>query len=158
MPIAAFTKHDHHRCIQSALRAADALCATRKARLTPIRRRVLEILLEEHKAMGAYDVLERLRAEGLADTPPIAYRALNFLVEHGFVHRIEKLNAFLACDDPKQPHQPMFFICTSCQQVAEEQSNLLENLGETLDDTGAFEITAMVIEAEGQCHKCQKGA
>ena len=77
--------------------AAEALCAARKLQLTPVRKRVLEILLEAHEAMGAYDVLARLAAEGLGSKPPVAYRALGFWVEQGLVHRIEKLNAYVAC-------------------------------------------------------------
>ena len=80
-----FTSHDHTSCVASALACAEAACKERKAQLTPVRRRVLEILLENHSAMGAYDVLARLDAEGFGSKPPIAYRALAFLVEQGFV-------------------------------------------------------------------------
>ncbi|MEL6691127.1 MAG: transcriptional repressor, partial [Pseudomonadota bacterium] len=91
-----FEPHDHGACISDALAAADAQCAERNVRLTPVRRRVLEILLEEHHALGAYDVLDRLRDEGLGSQPPVAYRALEFLVKEGLAHRIERLNAFVA--------------------------------------------------------------
>lgn len=156
MPNTAFTRHDHTKCVRTALGAADALCETRKARMTPTRRRVLEILLEEHKAIGAYDLLERLRVDGIADKPPVAYRALNFLIEQGFVHRIEKLNAYVACDAPEVSHNPMFLICDTCHNVAEQPTDLPDNLGATSKDAGGFLIQTMVIEAQGLCPNCQK--
>lgn len=147
-----FANHDHTSCIHAALKAAEEACALRKAQLTPVRRRVLEILLESHAAMGAYDVLARLDAEGLGDKPPVAYRALTFLIEQGFVHRIERLNAFIACAHPGAAHDPAFMICRSCGKVAEAQAK--EALGSTALDSG-FQIEQMVIEAEGLCPGCQ---
>ena len=90
--------------------------------MTPVRLRALEILLEEHAAMGAYDVLARLNVEGLGSKPPVAYRALGFLVDQGFVHRIERLNAFIACAYPQDAHNPAFMICRCCGTVAEAQA------------------------------------
>lgn len=84
----AFERHDHGACADAAMARATDLAATRGLRLTPVRRRVLEILLERHRALGAYEVLERLAAEGLGKQPPVAYRALEFLVENGLAHRI----------------------------------------------------------------------
>ena len=91
------TAHDHAGCIARAMAHVDAHCAADGLQLTPVRRRVLEILLEQHRALGAYEILDRLRAEGLGSQPPVAYRALDFLMKAGFVHRIETLNAFVAC-------------------------------------------------------------
>ena len=80
-PDLAFAAHDHAHCATDALTRAEAITAEAGLRMTPVRRRVLEILLEEHKALGAYDVLARLAAEGFGNQPPVAYRALEFLVE-----------------------------------------------------------------------------
>jgi Fur family transcriptional regulator, zinc uptake regulator len=88
-PDVAFARHDHGHCSSDALARADALVQASGARLTPVRRRVLEILLEDHRAMGAYDVLQRLAGEGFGNQPPVAYRALDFLVEQGLAHRID---------------------------------------------------------------------
>ena len=107
-------------------------------------------------AMGAYDVLERLSAEGLGSKPPVAYRALSFLVDQGFVHRIERLNAFIACAHPGAAHDPAFMICRACGTVAEAQS-----AGSSLSASAAlsgFQIEQTVIEAEGLCPFCQTGA
>jgi Fur family zinc uptake transcriptional regulator len=147
-----FESHDHGSCVRSALAAADATCAARKVQLTPVRRRVLEILLESHAAMGAYDVLARLDAEGLGSKPPVAYRALTFLVEQGFVHRIEKLNAFVACAHPGASHDPAFMICRGCGKVAEAQADAA--LVKPAAASG-FIVEQTVIEAEGLCPACQ---
>lgn len=145
-----FRAHDHTQCVASALSRVEAECASRKLQLTPVRRRTLEILLEHHAALGAYDVLERLASDGFGSKPPVAYRALNFLVENGFAHRIERLNAFIACDHPGEAHDPAFLICRSCQHVAEAEAP------PTITGTTGFEVESTVVEAEGLCPECQK--
>lgn len=149
-----FTAHDHGDCVERGLAEADALCQARKLRLTPVRRRVLEILLEEHKALGAYDVLARLAAEGQGAHPPVAYRALEFLVEHGLAHKIERLNAFVACLHPGERHRPAFLICRSCKAVAESHVPHGDGVLGRDADTIGFVIEQTVIEAEGLCPAC----
>lgn len=148
-----FAQHDHATCVASALAAADAACLARKVQFTPVRRRTLEILLEAHAALGAYDVLARLDTDGFGAKPPVAYRALSFLVDQGFVHRIERLNAFVACSHPDTVHNPAFMICRGCGTVAEAQASDT-SLGATAASTG-FQIEQTVIEAEGLCPECQ---
>lgn len=148
-----FAKHDHGACVDAALLAADAACATRKVQLTPVRRRTLEILLEAHAALGAYDVLARLEADGFGDKPPVVYRALGFLVEQGFVHRIERLNAFVACAHPGATHDPAFMICRGCGKVAEAVA-----ADQSFAASSGFRIEQTVIEAEGLCPACQATA
>lgn len=148
-----FDRHNHAQCVATALENARQVCAQRGAQLTPVRLRVLEILLETHSAMGAYDVLARLDAEGLGSKPPVAYRALSFLVEQGLVHRIERLNAFVACAHPGSHHDPAFMICRDCGIVAETQSAQAA-LGRTARAAG-FQIEQTVVEAEGLCPTCQ---
>lgn len=151
-----FAAHDHGSCVASALAAADAACAARKVQFTPVRRRTLEILLEAHAALGAYDVLARLDEDGFGAKPPVAYRALSFLVDQGFVHRIERLNAFVACSHPDTVHDPAFMICRGCGTVAEAQA------ASTAFDVSAasagFQIEQTVIEAEGLCPTCQESS
>ena len=153
MTALAFSAHNHDRCISSALAAADTHCRDVGARLTPVRRRTLEILLESHAALGAYDVLDRLATEGLGDKPPVAYRALAFLVDHGLAHRIERLNAFVACAHAGSDHAPAFMICRSCRAVAEAQDRP-DRLQRPAVASG-FKIEQTVIEAEGLCPACQ---
>lgn len=150
-----FQSHDHSHCVQSSLAEADAYCAKHALQFTATRRRVLEILLEKHRALGAYAILEILRAEGLAAQPPVAYRALDFLVKHGFVHKIERLSAFVACSHPGSDHLPAFLICDTCDTVAEASAHVpteaLRNLGEEM----GFSVKRTVLEATGTCPKCE---
>lgn len=95
-----FEPHDHSHCVKSAITTAEKYCADNGLRFTPVRRAALDILLREHRALGAYDVLDRLRDAGFGSQPPVAYRALDFLVACGFAHKIERLNAFIACAHP----------------------------------------------------------
>lgn len=149
-----FDVHDHSHCVETAMAAAEAHCATEGLRFTPVRRAALEILLREHRAMGAYDLLERLHAAGFGAQPPVAYRALDFLVAHGFVHKIERLNAFIACAHPGARHSPAFLICRQCEAVAEAQSAPARGtLGDAARATG-FTIERTVVEALGLCPAC----
>lgn len=108
--------------------------------------------------MGAYDLLDKLRSEGFGSQPPVVYRALDFLVGNGFAHKIEGLNAFVACSDPSAEHSPTFLICRSCESVAETHTHLQSGaLARTASDAG-FKIERTVIEAEGVCPKCQEDA
>lgn len=154
-PDLAFTQHDHAHCRADALARAEALAAERGLRLTPVRRRVLEILLESHQALGAYEVLTRLAADGFGNQPPVAYRALEFLQEQGFAHRIRRLNAFAACMHPGEPHAPAFLICRSCNTLAEAPAPpVVQALARAAAETG-FVIERSNIEALGLCPACQ---
>lgn len=154
MATIGFEQHDHSVCIDSALTQAEQRCASRKLQFTPVRRRVLEILLERHRAMGAYEILDILAAGGHGSQPPVAYRALEFLVQHGFAHRIERLNAYTACAYPAEEHVPAFLICRACKAVAEAETELRQGrLGKAAQCTG-FVIERIVVEAEGLCPGC----
>lgn len=154
MPAIGFDKHDHSHCIADAMANAEMLCTKQKLHFTPVRRRVLEILLERHQALGAYDILEILAQEGLGSQPPVAYRALDFLVKNGLAHRIERINAYTACSHPGQDHVPAFLVCKNCKAVAEAETELVEGrLGIAAQSTG-FKIEKIVVEAEGLCPDC----
>lgn len=149
-----FHEHDHHACVSRALEAADSRCKKEGLRLTPVRRKVLELLLHEHRALGAYAILDVLREEGFGSQPPVAYRALDFLAEHGFVHKIVRLNAFVACAHPGENHSPAFMICRKCDAVAEAHSmHLKGSLGDAARSVG-FQIERTVVEAVGICPDC----
>lgn len=150
----AFDRHDHRACVHDALAAAETACAERGERLTPVRRRTLEILLESHAALGAYDVLARLGAEGFGSKPPVAYRALQFLLDNGFAHRIEGLSAFVACARPGSAHEPSFLVCRACRRVAEEQ--VASPLAPEAAAEG-FVVERTVMEAQGLCPACREG-
>ncbi|MCF1707855.1 transcriptional repressor [Tabrizicola sp. J26] len=151
----AFAEHDHAHCAGDVMARAESLAAERGVRLTPVRRRALEILLESHRAIGAYDMLQRLAAEGFGHQPPVAYRALDFLVDNGLAHRVRRLNAFTACMHPGEAHAPAFLICRGCDAVAEAPA---ENVRAALDTAAAslgFAIERSNIEALGLCPSCQ---
>ncbi len=151
---AGFHAHDHATCMSETMETVDAYCAAHKLRLTTARRHVLEILLREHRAMGAYEILDVLRDEGANAQPPVAYRALDFLVEHGFAHKIEKLSAFVACSDPGSEHLPAFLICRSCDTVAESPSHDATGALSQSAAASGFKIERTVMEAEGLCPNC----
>ncbi|WP_299363160.1 transcriptional repressor [uncultured Paracoccus sp.] len=153
--------HDHDLCIAEAMARAQRRCRADGLHLTPVRRRVLEILLEEHRAMGAYEILDRLRAEGLGSQPPVAYRALDFLMKHGFVHRIETLNAFVACTErpgSADSHVPGFLICRTCRRVIETCVDTGGGRLETAAAGAGFAIEHAIREAAGRCADCRSAA
>lgn len=106
--------------------------------------------------MGAYDVLERLQSEGLGAQPPAAYRALDFLVVNGFAHRIEQLNAFIACTQPGADHLPAFLICRDCRKVAEIIALPGAELFDSVARASDFRVESIIVEAEGRCAACRK--
>ncbi len=152
-----FEEHDHTSCIKDALASADAYCDENSLQFTKTRRRVLEILLMEHKALGAYDILAYLSDEGLGSQPPVVYRALEFLVANGFVHKIEKLNAYSACSHPGKSHSPVFMICRLCKNVVEAQTEPVRSALTSTAKTAGFIIERTVVEVEGLCPSCQQG-
>ena len=154
MDAIGFSTHDHTGCIEGTLTQVERHCQAAGLQFTPVRRRVLEILLHEHRAIGAYDILDTLRAEGLGSQPPVAYRALDFLVSHGFAHKIERLNAFIACAHPGEDHDPAFLICRKCDSVAEAQTHSDQGQLGTSAKSAGFHIERAVIEAEGICPNC----
>ncbi|MCA0920508.1 Fur family transcriptional regulator [Pseudooceanicola nanhaiensis] len=153
--IVGFAAHDHSACTRAALALAEETCAEKGLSFTPVRRRTLEILLESHVALGAYDVLARLAEDGFGSKPPVAYRALGFLMDNGLAHRIERLNAFVACAHPGAAHDPAFFICRKCGAVAEAQG--VTPLDASADAAG-FAVEKTTIEAEGLCPLCREEA
>ena len=133
---------------------AERYCAKNDLQFTPSRRKVLEFLLQSGKALGAYDLLDRLHEVGFKPQPPVAYRALEFLIKYGFAHKVEHLNAFVACIHPGKEHSPAFMICRSCASVS-EMDTLRSNsmITENLISQG-FKVEEAVIEARGLCEAC----
>jgi Fur family zinc uptake transcriptional regulator len=140
--------------IALALAEAERRCAAKGGRLTPGRRRTLAILLESDRPLGAYEILERLADDGFKAQPPVAYRALDFLMEHGLVHKVRRLNAFTACAHPDAAHSAAFLICRLCGGVAETCADPKKGeLGRAARELG-FAIERTIVEAEGVCASC----
>ncbi len=150
-----FHDHDHSSCAATVLRRAEEQTRAEGVRLTPVRRRALEILLESHRAMGAYEVLERLAEDGYGKQPPVAYRALDFLVEQGLAHRIQRLNAYAACLSAERDHAPVFLICRGCEQVAEADATALRGALQDLAAGSEFIPERITVELLGLCARCR---
>lgn len=146
--------HDHASCRSLALEAAQRLTERRGLKLTETRARVLDIVAESHKPIGAYDILQRLSAERGRAAPPTVYRALNFLVEQGFVHRIDTLNAFVACFDAERSHDAGFLICETCQTVEEVADPALGSAVRKAVGARGFAARRAVVEISGTCAAC----
>lgn len=150
-----YRPHNHDACVRDALAEARAICQSRNARLTPIRQRVLELIWESHKPLGAYDLLGVLAQEGHNAAPPTVYRALDFLQQHGLVHRIASLNAFIGCNHAREHHTGMFLICQQCRNVHELASSAIsEAVADTAAEQG-FAPTEATIEVAGLCPRCR---
>ncbi len=148
--------HNHEACVDAALEIAAAICREREVRLTPLRRRVLELVWQRHTPVGAYDLLDALRSDGRRADPPTVYRALDFLLENGFVHRIETLNAYVGCGEPGQGHNGQFLVCGNCDRVAElDDPDIGRLIREKADGLG-FSIGRQTVEVTGLCGECRE--
>ncbi len=139
-----------------ALARAEAVCAERQARLTPLRRRVLELIWRSHRPRGAYDILADLTSEGRRAAPLTVYRALDFLVEQGLVHPLESLHAFIGCTAPERRHSVQFLVCERCGTAIERSDpRITEAIRRTAAELG-FDIAGEVVEIRGLCPDCRK--
>jgi len=147
-------QHDHKRCIATAMANADKVCLDRNQRFTKLRKRIFELVWQQHKPIRAYDVLEILQQDGRA-APPTVYRGLDFLIEVGLIHKIESLNAFVGCVEPRCHHQGKSLICTSCNAYAEINSSTINNAITDAARESGFEVKEQTIEIMGICPSCQ---
>ena len=146
--------HDHAECVETALDRAASVCDARGARLTELRRQVLELVWRRHEPVGAYELLDELRALHGRAAPPTIYRALDFLMDQGLVHRIESLNAYIGCTRPEQEHAGQFLICTRCGSIGELDD--AEIARAVMERAAAMGFTALrqTIEVRGICADC----
>ena len=155
-------EHDHARCAADALIHAEAICRRQGLRFTEQRRHVLQALLESHVPASAYDVIERIAGQGAHArskrlAPISVYRALEFLTANNFAHRIESMNAYVACDrgDDCEPRATLFLICDTCGAAAEAPSDALGSLiGREAGERG-FSPRRPVLEVRGLCARCR---
>ncbi len=141
--------------IADSLQQAERLCEKRGGRLTPLRRKVLTLLLESPGPAKAYDLLEKLGDTGAAK-PPTVYRSLDFLLEMGLAHRIESMNAFVACGHWDHGHAAVFLICDACGSAGElHAGDSTRQLAAEVETVG-FRMRSAVIEIRGQCAACAR--
>ncbi len=140
--------------MEKNIQEAEQYCKENGLNFTPVRRKVLEILLNKNTAIGAYEILDLLREAGFKNQPPVAYRALDFLVQNGFAHKIEQLNSFIGCTHPGKDHSPAFMICRNCDSVSEEEALTRNFSVSQIASKAGFTVEKAVIEARGLCHSC----
>lgn len=147
--------HDHGRCISAALTRANDLCTEKKARMTITRESVLRLLWQSHQPLGAYqlqDQLSKLLEKPIA--PPTVYRAIEFLLQLGLIHRIPSLNAYIGCPFPNSEHSNLFMICSQCGSAAEVAHNTINGLLQSASDKANFTLQSQTLELFGLCPQC----
>ncbi len=148
--------HEHKHEPQSYLREVAATCDQRGLKLTPLRQRVLELIAREKKPIKAYDLLDRLRDERDGAAPPTVYRALDFLLEHGFIHRLASINAYTSCHHPSEQHTVPFFICDVCSGATELCDQRVAGLLVEQARAMGFTPEAQTLEVHGVCARCSR--
>jgi len=148
------SEHDHKKCVSEALGTAEHLCVVRGVQLTPIRHQVLELIWDSHKAVKAYELLDRIKPLQNAAKPATIYRALDFLIEQGLIHRVESLNAFVGCSCSGHQHEQLLLICNNCQEVEERSApEVMQALSLEIRQAD-FIVHSKAIEIHGICAKC----
>lgn len=143
------------RTIPARLRTAERLCSQRGKRLTPIRRQVLQVLLEQQRSVKAYELLEQIRSAHPNAAPPTVYRALDFLVEQGLAHRLDATNAWIACHDAGGTPHDILVVCTNCGVVAEvSDPSLNQQLANKVAQAG-FALSSHETELRALCRECR---
>ncbi len=155
----AHQPHNHQHCVTEAMQTAHAVCKSNGTKFTQLRKQVFELIWCSHQPLGAYRLMDMLSAsETRRVAPPTVYRALEFLLEQGLIHRINSLNAYIGCPHPDQPHDNYFLICKSCGNAMEcEQSTLQHAIAATVKPLG-FDVLEANIEIVGRCQACSANA
>ena len=143
---------------ETLLHHAGQICDAKGARLTALRREVLGLILDADAPTGAYDLLDRLRATRHGAAPPTVYRALEFLLEQGLVHKLESMSSYVGCvSHGDSDHAAQFLICRACGQVTEIDDHELAHALEDAAKRLGFTVGKATIEAEGRCAACARG-
>ncbi|MCR9212891.1 MAG: transcriptional repressor [Proteobacteria bacterium] len=148
-------QHEHKDCIANALEQAISICEEKGVRFTRLRRSVLELVWENHGPIKAYDILKQLDSDIASVKPPTVYRALDFLLENGLVHRLNSLNAFVGCSHPEAHKDCYFLICTECGEAMECCSNDLVTAITKTGQKNDFRPAHVTLEITGECADCR---
>ncbi|HET9033800.1 MAG TPA: transcriptional repressor [Dokdonella sp.] len=146
--------HSHHHDADGFIRDVTKACSERGLRLTAIRLRVLELVAESTIPVKAYDLLEHLKDGPGVAAPPTVYRALDFLLEHGFIHKLESINSFVGCHHPGESHQVPFLICDRCSSAIEICDQEVARLLTTQARDRGFTPASQTLEVHGVCAEC----
>ena len=147
---------DHQSCISDAMQQAEQLCLDKNLRFTQLRRTIFTMIWESHMPAKAYDILDKLKQKGMSAKPPTVYRTLDFLLENGLIHKLDRLNAYIGCQQPLQPHQGYFLICTNCHEIKECFHDDLAQIIFATAHKNQFIPQHVALEIEGECQACQK--
>ncbi|HWU75141.1 MAG TPA: transcriptional repressor [Rhodanobacter sp.] len=150
------THHPHAHDARGFVRAVKLASKERGLRLTPLRMEVLELVAATRKPIKAYDLLDQLREKHGNAAPPTVYRALDFLLENGFIHKLSSINAFVSCHHPAEAHQVPFLICDSCSSAQEVCDDRVAELIEAQALGLGFRPQAQTLEVHGICKDCRK--
>lgn len=148
--------HDHRKCSKKVIQNAEETCLKFSLNFTPIRKKVLEIISSNHKPSRAYDLLEKLRDDGFCDKPPTIYRALDFLIENKIVHKLNTINAYIACFGEESEEISCFLICEICQEVEEFQNKNLTKVLINIGKKRGVKIKNLNLEIGFKCKECKK--
>ncbi len=151
----AYHEHDHARCEHAAMAQARNVCRARGARLTPSREAVLQLIWQNHKPIGAYALIEKLTAlNGKRVLPPTVYRAIDFLLDLGLIHRIASLNSFIGCPFPGSAHSDLFLVCRACGSAAECSAEGINSAIAATAARAGFSAESQSVEILGLCPQC----
>lgn len=162
--------HDVHAVseqdITERLLSAERISSEKGARFTPLRRSVYKLILESERPLGAYDLIQELQQSRVREqgenakmvAPPTIYRSLDFLLEYGFIHQINSINAFVPCCHPRDEHNAVFLLCNDCQRVQEFSGLPVQEVVENVKDIAGFEVQHSVLELKGLCNQCSAQA
>jgi len=142
------------RQVKALIMQAEALCEQRKQRFTTLRKRVLTLVCQAKQPAGAYQLLDDLKDEGFSSAPPTVYRALDFLLEQGFIHRLASNNTYLACAHPKDNHEAVFLVCEQCGHTQEIHTDGITRSVKKKASHYDFKVHKVSIEVSGLCVSC----
>ena len=146
----------HKNCIRHAICEAELICENRGLRFTDLRRKVLEMIWVSHKPAKAYDILDKLKDLDYSAKPPTVYRTLDFLLEHGLVHKLNSLNAYVGCSHPRKHNECYFLICNECLEIKECCDRVLNDAIAKTTGKNKFSLHSATLEIKGKCSECMR--
>ncbi len=141
------------------IKKIEALCVRNGLQFTPLRQEVAAILADHDKPVGAYEIMDQLaKLKGRTVAPPTVYRTLDFLVENGFVVKIESRQAYMACDDPGHHHHGILLLCSACGRSTEIDNVAVDKVLNETASASHFHLHRQVVEIEGLCQSCSEAS
>jgi Fur family zinc uptake transcriptional regulator len=148
--------HHPDHCKEEAIAQIEKLCAERRLRLTRTRKQILAFIWDSHNPVKAYTLLEQLKQIEPSAKAPIVYRALEFLEEHCFIHKLHTINMYVICQTPQSSNHCFFYICSECYMITEEHNMMYHALIEEPAKKMQFTVGGSALEIHGICNKCCK--